>query len=55
MVREFSVVFPRGLDGAVPLRSATSPSCVPLDGSELDAKVETLSVERTLRVCQHAD
>jgi len=28
---------------------------VPLDGSELDAKVETLSLEHTLQVCHHAD
>jgi len=28
---------------------------VPLDGSEPDAKVETLSMERTLHVCFEAD
>ena len=39
---EFSPDFPRGLGGVVPLRSASLPGCVPLDGSEPDAKVETL-------------
>lgn len=39
----------------MPLRSATLLSCVPLDGSEPDAKVETLSLERTLHVCLDAD
>ena len=36
-------------------RSATLLSCVPLDGSELDAKGETLSLERPLQVCIEAD
>jgi hypothetical protein len=38
-----------------PLRSATLLSYVPLTGSEPDAKVETLSMGRTLHVCLEAD
>jgi len=41
MVRGVLAEFSRGPGGAVPLRSATLLSCVPLDGSEPDAKVET--------------
>ena len=47
--------FPPQAGGTVPLRSATPLSCVPLDGSEPDAKVETLSMERTLHMGLETD
>ena len=55
IVRGVLIGFFRRLGGTVPLRSATLLNCVPLDGSELDAKVETLSMERTLQECLHTD
>lgn len=46
-----SALDPSRLGGAATFRSATLRSCVPLDGSEPDAKVEKTSVERMLHVC----